>query len=109
MKNGILKLESTNHRRGDNGAARIGSHFSPLSFQKKEGRWLQIITLVLRIVARSTGMYSRIWTLKYCLEFCSKIVHNSESLVPSISKGNAKFFMACYRVRCWKAKPAESR
>jgi hypothetical protein len=84
MKNGILKLESTNHRRGDNLAAHMRSHFGSLSFQKKEGGWLQIITLVLRIVARSMGMYNIIWTLKYCLEFGSKMVYNSESLVSSI-------------------------
>jgi hypothetical protein len=37
------------------------------------------------------------------------MVHNIEILVSSRSKGNAKFFVACFCVRYWKAKPAVSR
>jgi hypothetical protein len=96
MKNGILNLESTNQRRGDNFAAQMRSHFDPLSFQEKKGIWLRIITLVLRTVALSMGMYNHIWTLKYCLEFDSKMVHNYESPVLSLSERNANFFLACF-------------
>jgi hypothetical protein len=96
MKNGFHKLESTNHRRGDNLAAHMWSHFGPLSFWKKEGRWLQIITLVLRIVAHSMGMYNRIWTLKYCLELGSKMVHSSESLLRLFRREIAEFFCGVF-------------
>lgn len=48
-------------------------------------------------MARSTGMYNRIRALnKYCLEVGSKIVHNSECVIPSISMGNAEFFCGVF-------------
>jgi hypothetical protein len=50
-------------------------------------------------VARSMGMCNYIWSLKYSLEFRSKMVHNFEIVVAPRAKGNSEIFVACFCLR----------